>query len=63
MDTYDEYNRYLDDLEKYDEFIKYLHLSVEKNPREAKLVLSQLFPKGIEVSEYESYITNQLNNK
>lgn len=51
------------DLEKYDEFIKYLHLSVEKNPREAKLVLSQLFPKGIEVSEYESYITNQLNNK
>ena len=51
------------DLEKYDEFIEYLRLSVERNPKEAKLVLGQLFPKGMQVHDYETYITNQLNHK
>lgn len=51
------------DLKKYDEFIDYLRISVEKNPREAKLVLGPLFPTGMQVNEYESYITNQLKNK
>ncbi len=51
------------DLGKYDEFMKYLRLGVRKNPREAKRVLGQLFPSNIEVSEYESYITNRLKKK
>ena len=51
------------DLEKYDEFMKYLRLGVAKNPREAKSVLGQLFPSGVQVSDYETYITNKLNSK
>ena len=51
------------DLGKYDEFIKYLHIGVNKNPKEAKIVLGQLFPNGMQVSEYESYFINQLNRK
>ena len=50
------------DLEKYEEFMIYLRIAVERNPKEAKLVLGQLFPKGTQVSEYESYFTNQLNH-
>ena len=51
------------DLEKYDEFMTYLRIAVERNPKEAKLVLGQLFPKGTQVSEYELYFSNQLNDQ
>lgn len=51
------------DLEKYDEFMGYLRMGVEKNPRETKLVLGQLFPKDMPVAEYESYIQNLLNKQ
>ena len=51
------------DLEKYDEFMKYLKMAVARNPKETKLVLGQLFPKDMKVAEYESYITNLLKKK
>ena len=51
------------DLEKYDEFMKYLRIGITKNPKETKLVLGQLFPKDMQVEEYESYIQELLNKK
>ena len=51
------------DLEKYDEFLEYLRISVEKNPKETKLALGHLFPQDMKVTEYESYITNLLKKK
>ena len=51
------------DLEKYDEFMKYLRMGATKNPKETKLVLGHLFPKDMEVAEYESYIDTLLKKK
>lgn len=48
------------DLEKYDEFMNYLRISVAKNPKEARLVLGHLFPKDLKPTEYETYIENRL---
>ena len=49
------------DLRKKDEFMEYLQKSVERNPREAKLVLGFLFPPSVEPSEYVTYMEQQLN--
>ena len=51
------------DLEKYDEFLKYLRIAIAKNPKETKLALGQLFPQDMKVTEYESYIKNLLKKK
>jgi tetratricopeptide (TPR) repeat protein len=50
------------DLRKKDEFMEYLQKSVERNPREAKLVLGFLFPETMEPSEYVQYMERELNN-
>ena len=50
------------DLGKYDEFLEYLEMSVERNPREARLVLGFLFPEGTEPSEYVSFMERKLRN-
>lgn len=42
-------------LERHDEFLHYLKKACELNPREAKLVLSELFPKGLSTDEYYDY--------
>ena len=48
------------DLKKKDEFLEYLSLGVEKNPRETRMVLGHLFPEGMEPSEYVHYMENRL---
>ena len=50
------------DLGKYDEFLEYLEMSVERNPREARLVLGFLFPEGTEPSEYVLFMERKLRN-
>ena len=51
------------DLKKYDEFLKYLKLAIEKNQREARLVLGSYFPKEVEPKDYYDYMKKKLNSK
>lgn len=44
-----------------DEFLKYLKMSVEKNPDEAKAVLGEMFPQGMEPYDYLEYVNHHLN--
>ena len=48
------------DIKHYDEFIDYLKKAVDKNPREAKMVLGHLFPVGMKVTEYQQFIEESL---
>ena len=48
------------DIKHYDEFLDYLKIAVEKNPREARMVLGHLFPTGMKVSEYQQFIKESL---
>ncbi|MBO6033531.1 MAG: tetratricopeptide repeat protein [Prevotella sp.] len=48
------------DIKHYDEFLDYLRKAVEKNPREAKMVLGHLFPVGMKVTEYQQFIEESL---
>lgn len=48
------------DIKHYDEFIDYLKKAVEKNPREARMVLGHLFPVGMKVTEYQQFIEESL---
>ena len=48
------------DIKHYDEFLDYLKKAVEKNPREAKMVLGHLFPIGMKVTEYQQFIEESL---
>ncbi len=50
------------DLGRKDEFLKYLRLAVDNDPKETKSVLGYLFPDGMPVSEYVPYLENLLNN-
>ena len=49
------------DLGKGKEFMHYLKLASEKNPKEAKTVLSGMFPSGMDPKEYYQFILNQTN--
>ena len=51
------------DLQKNDEFMKFLRIAIEKNPKETKLVLGHLFPKDLQVTDYVDYIKHQLNKQ
>ena len=48
------------DLGRAKEFMKYLRLAVEKDPREAQTVLSCLFPEGMSVKEFVPYMEQRL---
>ena len=48
------------DIKHYDEFIDYLKKAVEKNPKEAKMVLGHLFPIDMKVTEYQQFIEESL---
>lgn len=48
------------DTKRYDEFLSYLDKACRKNPHEARLVLSSLFPAELPVSRYCEYMTEKL---
>ena len=48
------------DLGKTDEFMRYLKKAAEVNPYETRLVLSYLFPQGMEPKDYYEYMQEQL---
>ena len=47
-------------LKHYDEFLSYLRKACEKNPIEAKIVLGELFPYGMQVADYYEHMANKL---
>ena len=50
-------------MKKQDEFLYYLKLAVEGNPKEAREVLKGLFPEGMRPDEYYDYMLNKINNQ
>lgn len=48
------------DLKKGKEFLHYLKLAAERNPKEAKTILGDMFPEGMDPADYYSYLTSRL---
>lgn len=48
------------DIKHYDEFLDYLEMAVEKNPKEARRVLGHMFPEGMEATDYQQFIKESL---
>lgn len=48
------------DMKKPKEFMKHLKTAVERNPREAAVVLKPLFPEGLKPDEFLGYMEQQL---
>lgn len=51
------------DMNNVEEFLYYLAKAVERNPKEAKLVLGHLFPDGMKPTEYQTYIKEKLQEQ
>ena len=49
------------DMNKKDEFLHYLKIAVERNPKEARTVLGIYFPEGMRPEEYYDYISKKMN--
>ena len=49
------------DMNKQDEFLHYLKLAVERNPKEARAVMHIYFPEGMHPEEYYDYMIKKLN--
>lgn len=50
------------DLQRHEEFLEYLNTAVERNPQEARLVLSPLFPQGTAPEDYYHYMKEYLKS-
>lgn len=48
------------DTGRHEEFMKYLRLACEKNPQEARQVLSGLFPAGMSSKDYYDYMLEKM---
>ena len=48
------------DLGRTEEFLKYLQLAVDNDPKEAQAILSSLFPEGTPVSEYVPFMKSRI---
>ena len=51
------------DMNKQDEFLHYLQMAVERNPIEARTVLSGYFPEGMAPEKYYEYMVKKLSNQ
>ncbi len=48
------------DMKKDKEFLHYLKLAAERNPKEAKTILGDMFPEGMDPADYYSYLTSRM---
>ena len=48
-------------MNKQDEFLHYLKMAVERNPKEARMVMSSYFPEGMRPEEYYDYMLNKMS--
>jgi tetratricopeptide (TPR) repeat protein len=51
------------DLKKTDEFLHYLKMATERNPKEAKTVLSNYFPNDMAPQDYYAYMSKQMKTE
>ena len=51
------------DMNKQDEFLYYLKLAVERNPKEARTIMNGYFPEGMQPEEYYDYMLNKMSNQ
>lgn len=51
------------DMKRVNEFMHYLKIAIERNPKEAKNVLNSIFPKEIAVEDYYDYIYKKIKSK
>lgn len=51
------------DLKRTEEFLHYLKIAVERNPKEVRSVLGHIFPKEMKVEDYYNYIHKKINDK
>ena len=51
------------ELRYVDEFLNYLAIAIEKNPKEARMVLGHLFPTDMKPAEYLGYIKDKMDIK
>lgn len=51
------------DMKKTDEFLSYLKIATDKNPKEAKKVLGCYFPEDMEPQDYYEYMANQIKTE
>jgi len=49
------------DMNKQDEFLHYLKMAVERNPKEARIVMNSYFPEGMRPEEYYDYMLNKMS--
>ena len=49
------------DMNKPDEFLHYLKIAIERNPKEVRTVMNGYFPEGMRPEEYYDYMLNKLN--
>lgn len=50
------------DLNKNEEYLHYLKLAIERNPKEAKMIFGQIFPKDLKLKDYYEYAKKQIEN-
>ena len=51
------------DNKKYDEFLHYLRIAIDKNPKETRMVLNSYIPKEMELQDYYEYISNKIKEQ
>ena len=51
------------DMKKTDEFLKYLKMAVDRNPKEARTVLGCYFPEDMPPQDYYEYMSNKLKEE
>ena len=51
------------DMGKEKEFLKYLRLAVDNNPREARTILGFLFPDDMDTDQYYKYMEGKIKNR
>ena len=51
------------DLGKQEEFLHYLKVATNKNPKEAKMVLGSLFPENLTPADYYNHMIKELNKR
>lgn len=50
------------DMKHTDEFLHYLKIATERNPKEAKIVLGHMFPNDVDAADYYNYMYKKLSN-
>ena len=51
------------DMHRDDEFLHYLKKACQLNPHECRMVLSHIFPEGVEPQDYYEYIIEKMKKR